>query len=74
LREFFGHTGRSQYFKINGKERLYHPFMKRRKKEKAFKLQNPRAAIPVLPIKSQTSPPTPQRKNQFTTFPSGDSL
>jgi hypothetical protein len=31
--------------------------MKRRKKEKAFKLQNPRAAIPVLPIKSQTSPP-----------------
>jgi hypothetical protein len=48
--------------------------MKRRKKEKAFKLQNPRAAIPVLPIKSQTSPPTPQRKNQFTTFPSGDSL
>jgi hypothetical protein len=59
LREFFGHTGRSQYFKIDGKERLYHPFVKRRKEEKAFKLQNPRSVITALSIEPQTISPHP---------------
>jgi hypothetical protein len=74
LREFFGHTGKSQYFKIDGKERLYHPFVKRRKEEKAFKLQNPRSVIPAYPLSLKPFHPTPQHKNRLTTFPSGDSL